>query len=399
VSIDWHIPADDWGYTLEWRIQLMDCTLLIIGAGPYGLAMAAMARHLKLKVLIAGKPFDLWRRHMPKGMLLRSGANWHIDPSEIDTTERFLLEHDAHAVGVREPLSREAFVRYLEWFTKKKGIEIIPRLVLSLRKEGQDFLATLEGGEKVTSKYVVVAPGLVPFRYCPLDLTSRLPLRRFSHACEDVGFAGLKNRRCLIVGGRQSAFEWAALLAEEGARSVHLVYRHSTPSFRVSDWTWVQACLELTISHSGWFRKLDGIEKERLERRFWSEGRLKLEPWLQSRIRRPEIYLHPESQLESCRLLKDDSMQIEISGETVEVDHVILATGYRMDLSKVKFLSSGGLKLEESEGYPRLDEHFQSSVTGLYFMGFPTVQSFGPFFGFVSGAPITARVIGNCVMG
>jgi len=72
----------------------MDCTLLIIGAGPYGLAMAAMARHLGLATIVTGKPLEFWERHTPPGMPLRSGWDWHIDPLEEHTFQRYLHEHD-----------------------------------------------------------------------------------------------------------------------------------------------------------------------------------------------------------------------------------------------------------------------------------------------------------------
>ena len=64
--------------------------LLIIGAGPYGLAAAAYAKHLGIDFTILGKPMEFWRERMPKGMLLRTGATWHLDPLETNTLERFL---------------------------------------------------------------------------------------------------------------------------------------------------------------------------------------------------------------------------------------------------------------------------------------------------------------------
>src|SRR5579864_8530895 len=57
--------------------------LLIIGAGPYGLSAAAYAKHLGIDYAIAGKPMEFWRTRMPKGMLLRSGSTWQLDPLEV----------------------------------------------------------------------------------------------------------------------------------------------------------------------------------------------------------------------------------------------------------------------------------------------------------------------------
>lgn len=77
------------------------------------------------------------------GLLLRSDRKWQIDPLEIHTLERYLREQDASSA---EPLSRDAFLGYLQWFTQEKGITIIPELVRSLRREGDGFLATLGSG-------------------------------------------------------------------------------------------------------------------------------------------------------------------------------------------------------------------------------------------------------------
>ena len=64
--------------------------LLIIGAGPFGLALAAQASHLGIKHLMAGKPMEFWLKHMPRGMYLRSACDWHLDPQNIHTIESFL---------------------------------------------------------------------------------------------------------------------------------------------------------------------------------------------------------------------------------------------------------------------------------------------------------------------
>ena len=68
--------------------------LLIIGAGPFGLAMAAYAGQLGIGYVIVGKPMEFWKANMPKGMVLRSASDWHLDPLNVHTIEKF-LEHKA----------------------------------------------------------------------------------------------------------------------------------------------------------------------------------------------------------------------------------------------------------------------------------------------------------------
>ena len=99
----------------------------------------------------------------------------------------------------------------------------------------------------------------------------------------------------LILGGRQSAFEWAALLAEAGAERVDLVYRHDTPAFTESDWSFVDELLAETRRTRGWFRGLPEAERKAIAQRFWQVGRLQLEPWLAPRI--TAAHLHPRTEI------------------------------------------------------------------------------------------------------
>src|SRR5215831_16474824 len=89
----------------EWKAQRMEeaTDLLIIGAGPYGLAMAAYARHLGVDHVVVGKPMDFWKVNMPAGMYLRTRSDVHIDPLGIHTIEKFLEIHGLSPTDV-EPL-------------------------------------------------------------------------------------------------------------------------------------------------------------------------------------------------------------------------------------------------------------------------------------------------------
>ena len=75
---------------------------------------------------------------------------------------------------------------------------------------------------------------------------------------------------------------------------------------------------------------------------------------------------------------------------------MLLATGYRVDMRRVPYLPGD---LELADGFPVLDEDFQTSLDGLYIPGFPSTRDFGPFFGFVAGATTTAEIIGAALAG
>lgn len=372
----------------------MSCSLLIVGAGPYGLAMAAMAQRLGLDFAIVGQPLEFWRKHTPPGMLLRSGSDWHIDPLEGHTFQRYLREQDKDPEAT--PLSREDLLGYLKWFVDEKRITVLPALVDEIHSVENGFRAVLDSGRTIAANFVVAALGYASFPHLPRDVVDRLPPGRFSHTCDTVDFKELEGRECLIVGGRQSAFEWAALLAESGVKAVHVVYRHETPRFQPSDWSWARPLVDRTLCSPRWFRDLEPEDRDRLEKRFWHEGREKLEPWLGGRIRRSEIVTYPETRIVGCRVLETGRLQVRLaSGASRTIDHVLLATGYRVDLQKVELLRSLLEELATERGYPQLDEHFQSSVPGLFFAGLTTVEAFGPFFGFLLGATTTAQVIGR----
>src|SRR5215210_8525993 len=203
----------------------------------------------------------------------------------------------------------------------------------------------------------------------------------------------MRGSRILIVGGRQSAFEWAALLADAGADGVHVVHRHDPPDFAPADWSFVDGLMDLTATIPGWFRNLPDEEREAIASRFWAEGRLKLEPWLTPRLDKPFVHRWPRASVRSCRELPDGEIEVELSnGTRLVVDHVILATGYKPDMKKVPYLAGLVDDLELANGFPVLDEHFQSSVPGLFVTGFPATRDFGPFFGFVRGCPVAATL-------
>lgn len=373
----------------------MPADLLIIGAGPYGLATAVQARAQGLEVIIVGYPMELWRRNMPAGMVLRSGLDWHLDPLERDTLTAFAEERRISSEHMH-PLALERFLDYAEWFQDRQGLEPRPEYVRALRRTEAGFEATMAGGDRLLAKQVVVAAGFAPFTYVPDELRALVPGEYASHTCHTVDMAAFAGRRCLIVGGRQSAYEWAALLREAGARQVHLVHRHPTPEFAESDWSWVYSLVLRTEREPGWFRGMSTSDQEALQHRFWIEGRSKLEPWLTPRLADDRVRRWPGASLAGCEPGADGALAITLTtGERLIVDHVIFATGYRVHVTALDYLDAGGLlsELRIKDGYPALDPSFQSSIPGLYFTGLPATRDFGPFFGFMAGCRVTARMV------
>jgi cation diffusion facilitator CzcD-associated flavoprotein CzcO len=376
--------------------------LLIIGAGPFGLVMSAYVRRYNIDHVVVGNTMDFWKSNMPKGMYLRSGCDWHFDPFNEDTIERYLETKNLKPADV-EPLPLDFYLGYCDWFQKQKAIEVLPAWVQQLNYVNERppfFEVVLQDGRTITAKNVVLALGFRYFKNVPEPYPILFPPGRFAHTCDFVDFTLLKGKRVLIIGGRQSAFEWAALIHEQGADTVCLSYRHSTPSFQQSDWAWVHPVMNSMAMNPGWFRRLTAEEKDQVNRRFWAEGRLKLEPWLVARITNNKIKLFPQSQVTACKEGPGGELGVRLSnGTALAVDQIILATGYKVDVGQIPLLANGNIltQLEIKNGFPVLDEHFQSNIPGLFFTSMCASQEFGLFFAFTVSVRASATLIGSAL--
>ncbi len=373
--------------------------LLIIGAGPFGLALAAEATLRNLDHVVLGKPLEFWRRNMPSGMFLRSGPDWPLDPGDEFTIERFLWDHHL-ALGPGEPLSVERYLAYADWFRQGRGIVPEERYVerLDAGPGGRDPLVVhLDDASVIQARFVVLALGFRCFAYVPPELAGILPRARFEHACDRTDFTGVSGQRFLIVGGRQSAFEWAALLGEAGAARVDVVFRHDPPRFERSDWAWVNDLMDRWPERPGWFRELPESERQRLADRMFAEGRLKVEPWLEPRIRGGPIRLWPRSRPVRARSRGDGALDVQLdSGPNLAVDRVILATGYRAELDKVPLLARGNVlaRIATRDGCPVLSDRMETTVPGLFASSFLATRDFGPFLAFTVSARPAAKILG-----
>jgi cation diffusion facilitator CzcD-associated flavoprotein CzcO len=369
--------------------------LLVIGAGPYGLSIAAHARESGLSVAVVGEGMAFWKHNMPRGMLLRSGLDWHLDASGVHTLEAFLEERRIPRTAA-EPIPVEVFRDYAEWFRQGKRVDVQGLHVHRVCRVDGQLEAHCDSGEIIRARSVVAAPGLLPFTNVPSELPAVLPRDRIAHTATLVDFRRLTGKRCLILGGRQSAFEWAALMIEHGVESIDLVFRHDTPRFVISDWSFTDAMIENTLRVRGWFRRLDPSEQQAIDKWFWSVGRLQLEPWLWPRVNKRNVRLWPNSQVVSWRAIPDGTIEARLDrGDALLADEVLCATGYHVDLSRVTYLTeevtSGRLRV--NGGFPVLDEDFQTTLPGLYIVGQASTQYFGQFFGFVRGCIASARIV------
>jgi thioredoxin reductase len=364
--------------------------LLVIGAGPYAYAAASHARQHGIDTHVVGHPMSFWRDQMPADMFLRSGPGWHLDASGEDTFEAYFEDRGLRAAEL-DPIPIGTFLDYTEWFRRRKTLEVDDRLVSTVSTSDGGFTATLDDGSSITAEKVLAAPGIGSFVNLPAWY-DEVPAERRAHTSGLVSYDALAGARVAIIGGRQSAYEWAALLCDHGAERVDLVHRHDTPAFAKVSWAFVDALLQQTLARRGWWRGLPVEEQRAIAANFWQVGRLTLEHWLVPRLADDVVTSHPGCEVTDVSVGADEVTLTLSDGQELTVDHVVFASGYRADLQRVEYLAPLLDRVSVTDGFPDLSEGFETSLPGLYVTGFASTRDFGPFFGFTAGCPASARI-------
>jgi thioredoxin reductase len=368
---------------------MSDTGLLVIGAGPYAYSAAAYARERGIDTRIVGRPMGFWRDQMPADMFLRSGRDWSLDAGGEHTFAAYFEERGLDPVA-NDPIPIGVFLDHTDWFAGQKRLFVEEVFVDALTAEDGHFAATMSDGSTVTAEKVLAAPGIAHFAHRP-EWYDVLPDERRSHTSELVGFDDLSGARVAVIGGRQSAYEWAALLCDHGADRVDVVHRHDTPAFARVSWAFVDPYVEQTLSHRGWWRSLAPAQQQAIAREFWQVGRLTLERWLVPRLRPQVVHSHPRTEV--VRVDPGDVVRLTLSdGEVLEVDHVTCASGYRADLAAVPYLAGVLDRVAVTDGFPDLSPGFETTLSGLFVTGFAATRDFGPFYGFTKGCPSAARI-------
>lgn len=377
----------------------------VVGAGPFGLSTAAHLRAQGIPVRVFGEPMVSWRDNMPAGMLLKSTPG----ASNIDAPQRghTLLDY-CDVAGIRRLVADEdiipveTFISYGEWFQQRFVPELERVRVVSVdRNKGGGFELKLDSGELFAARAVAVASGLFGLAHVPGELARAAvdgptPTGPLSHSSQHHDLSRFAGKELIVVGAGQSALETAVLAAEAGARVRVVARGRGAVAFGAPPWEQPRFRPESPFGRafSLWalsyyphpYRYLPAGARHYLVRQV-------LGPlgawWLRERFEgRVEVR-------EVARIVRagavDGRPLLAVQGhdgriEELGADHVIAATGYRVDLGAMGFLGHElRTELAVSRGAPVLGAGFRSSIPGLYFTGLPAAASYGPVMRFVCG--------------
>lgn len=353
-----------------------------------------------------------WRTAMPVGMFLKSdgAASSLSDPAHTMTLARYCatqgLPYGDHAM----PIPLDTFVNYGLSFQRRLVPEVEEHNVVALAGKLGSFELHLDTGDRVTAARVVVAVGITThFKHVPSELAN-LPIELASHSCDHSDLAKFAGREVIVVGGGQSALEAAALLYEQGA-CVRVLVRRPGVAWNLHPRSAAHQNALCRFTHpqaalgSGWkarfysngpgvFQYLPPkLRSVVVERALGPSGAW----WLRDRVEGRIPVLCGRVIRAVCAKQNKVCLSVAcLDGQSGEMfaDHVIAASGYRVDIRSLPFLEPCLLqRLRTYGGSPMLSSDFESSVPGLHFAGVAAAQCFGPVMRFVAGAEYAAQKI------
>jgi thioredoxin reductase len=391
----------------EYRVGSPVVDVAILGAGPYGLSIAAHLGKMGVPYRIFGPPMQSWQSMMPKGMLLKSDgfASSLSSPDNSFSLEQYCKETGQPYAHVGIPVPIETFIAYGLEFQRRLVPNLEQVYITSVKQHPAGFALETEQGETVLARKVVVAAGITHFAYLP-PLLANLPKDLVTHTSHHSNLTRFKCKKVAVLGAGSSAVDVAALLREAEA-DVEIVARANSISFHeppVINRPFLQRIKNPRSGLGlGWRSRLCTdipLVFHAMPRKFrFRVVKRHLGPapgWFVKEKIVGRVPMHMGVNLEHAEA-RDGQIHLKVSakdGSTKELvfDHLIAGTGYRVALTRLKFLSDGlRAKIHAVEDSPVLNRSFQSSIPGLYFVGVASANSFGPLTRFAFGSEYTAN--------
>ena len=381
-----------------------DCDVAIIGAGPYGLSAGVHLKAKGMAVRVFGEPMEFWAKKMPEGMLLRSPrvASNLSDPNRAFTLEAY------ETASKREPcapLPLDTFVAYGRWFRLQLGSDLDQRTVLRVDRDLSGFKLTFQDGQEIRSTRVVIAAGIGPFKRKPPVFQDLCP-QHVTHCYEGREVRKFAGKRVAVIGAGQSALETAALLHEANAQ-IEIIARRSHLRW-IGSHPWLHRLGPVSsLLYSSHDVGPVGISRLVAYPKLVYHVPLKLRDRIRTRAVRSAGSRWLPERLASVKVttgcsvskasMRGDEISLKLDdGSERHVDHVVLGTGYQVDISRYEFLPQNLTSdIEQFDGYPKLTSGFRSSVHNLHFIGATAARSFGPLLYFVAGTEFASRELSS----
>ena len=381
------------------------CEVAIIGAGPYGLSVAAHLRARGVDYRIFGKPMDTWNAHMPRNMTLKSEgfASNLSAPLEGSLIKDYCAQHGIAYSDRSTPIAIDTYLNYTKSFRDRFIPDVEETLVTKLSRGADHFELVLGTGETVTARNVVLAVGVTWFA-CTPDVLRSLPASLLSHSYAHRDVDQFRGKDVAVIGSGSSAIDLAHLLQETGA-SVRIVARRKELQFnRVPDGDpgmlhWVKEPPS-TIGR-GWgsyfcaevphlFYRLPRQMKDRaIASHMHPAAGWFMREQVEGRVPLMTGRKPIKAEAKDGRAVL--TLASEKGEETLTVDHVIAATGYEPDLDRLPFLDPAlNAKIARSNRSPLVSDRFETSVPGLYATGLAAMNMFGPLLRFMVGSEFAA---------
>ena len=379
--------------------------VVIIGAGPYGLSLAAHLSARGVGFRIFGEAMRFWR-DMPIGINLKSLA-FATNIAVPDKGYAYSSWCRKHGLEDFEPCTMQSFATYGLEMQKRFVPDLEEVLVTNVQAGPRGFDVTIASGETLRTRKVVVCTGLSYLAHTPEELRG-LTREHMRHTFDISDYSDFRRKTVAVIGGGSSAIEAGVLVREAGGsaeiylRGREAIFHGRTPRVRPL-WQRIKDPISvLGASRKGWV-----LQQLPLLVHFMpTEWRLRfvksyLGPaspwWIMDRVL-GKVPIHVEQ-----KIVKADAVgkcvRLHMRDATnnireVEVEYIIAGTGYSLDVSRLAFLDDGlKRRIRCVEQAPTLSMNFESSVQGLYFTGPLSFMSFGPLFRFVTGADFAAQMV------
>lgn len=387
------------------------CNVAIIGAGPYGLSLAAQLGARGVDYRIFGKPLGTWREHMPKDMWLKSDgfASNLSAPAPESTLKAYCAARNIPYSDEALPVTLDVFLEYADWFRSRYVRDVEDVQVIKLQREGENYALTLETGERVTAREVVLAVGITWFAHTP-DVLGGLPKELLSHSYAHRDVSQFKGRDVAVVGSGASAVDLAALLQETRAfvriiarvpeldfNSVPdpdaetLLYKIQRPASGIGRGWRSYFCAAAPLL---FYRLPEALKQRAISSHMHPAAGFFMRQKVEGKI--PTVLGRTITAARAVRGKAELTLK-DASGreETLLCDHVIAATGYQPDMRRLPFLAADLLKqVQPGDELPAISDNFETAAPGLHLIGLAAMHAFGPLLRFMYGAEFVAPRLG-----